>query len=549
MEFLFGIIEQGLSFIIPLVILLGLLIFVHEMGHFLVAKFYGVRVEVFSLGFGKKIFQFKKGDTEYCLSIVPFGGYVKMYGDDPTADIPEDQKAVSFLHKPVGQRIAVVLAGPLMNFFFAILLFFIISMAGEQMINPVVGSIKSDSKAYTSGFRPGDKIVEINGEKVSLWEDVKKKIEYNFDGELNFAVKRQGVEEPVTFTAKTEMTDNPNILSTEDRIGGIQGLTYMAFAPTVGIRHNSVLYKEGLRPLDEIKSVNGKSVETFYELAYIPITPEMTFEVLRKRDTESEPEAVTITASIKNANSLMDLGIEPAGLFVSGFSENSPAKASGLMRGDKLVQVGGEKLNDWEELVGIVSKYEETSGSLNVQVLREGEIREFNINPTVIERTTRTGAKEKSYALGVFAGAGIANLNTTLVRTLNPIKAIGKGVTDTLHWTKITCLSFVRLIQNKVSARSIGGPIMIGQLASKTFQVGLSPFLKIMAIISINLFILNLLPVPVLDGGHLVFFSIEALRGAPLSMRKMEIAQQIGLVLLFGLMALAIFNDVTRLFE
>lgn len=174
---------------------------------------------------------------------------------------------------------------------------------------------------------------------------------------------------------------------------------------------------------------------------------------------------------------------------------------------------------------------------------------DFELVPKKIKQPTPTGKEKDVFAIGVVAGVAHAQPLTFIERTSNPLIAISKGSSDALLWTKNTALSFLRLIQNRVSAKSIGGPIMIGQLASKTFEIGLSPFLKIMAIISINLFILNLLPVPVLDGGHLVFFTIEALRGAPLSMRKMEIAQQIGLVLLMSLMVLAIFNDVSRLFN
>ena len=147
MEWLFNFIQQSLSFLVPLTILLGVLIFVHEMGHFLVAKFYKVKVEVFSLGFGPKIFKFQRGDTTYCISLIPLGGYVKMFGDDPSASdaISDDQKHGSFLHKPVGQRIAIVLAGPLMNFFFAILVFFMVAIVGENMIRPIIGDVQEDS--------------------------------------------------------------------------------------------------------------------------------------------------------------------------------------------------------------------------------------------------------------------------------------------------------------------------------------------------------------------------------------------------------------------
>ncbi|HEX4925403.1 MAG TPA: site-2 protease family protein, partial [Bdellovibrionales bacterium] len=184
--------------------------------------------------------------------------------------------------------------------------------------------------------------------------------------------------------------------------------------------------------------------------------------------------------------------------------------------------------------------------SLKVTLLRDGTERTYNITPQKMTQQTPTGKEEENYALGITTALDFAAPWTFVMRIYNPIKAATWGFEQTLNWTKITALSFLRLIQNRVSAKSIGGPIMIGQLASETFKVGLSPFLKIMAIISINLFVLNLLPVPVLDGGHLVFFGIEAVKGSPLSLRKMEIAQQVGLVLLLALMVFALFNDISR---
>lgn len=159
----------------PFFILLGLLIFVHELGHFLVAKFFGVRVETFSLGFGKKVLSFQRGDTVYCLSAIPLGGYVKMFGDDPSAEVPVDQRSYAFLYKPVMQRVAIVLAGPLMNLFFAIFIFTVIAGLGEEMPGPVVGDVAESTKAFASGFRSGDKITAINNEATPTWVQIKRK--------------------------------------------------------------------------------------------------------------------------------------------------------------------------------------------------------------------------------------------------------------------------------------------------------------------------------------------------------------------------------------
>ncbi|MEI7973198.1 MAG: RIP metalloprotease RseP, partial [Bdellovibrio sp.] len=172
MDSITSLLHSGYTTIVPFIILLGILIFVHEMGHFLVAKWCGVRVEVFSLGFGKKILQYKKGDTNYCISLIPLGGYVKMFGDEVGAQLSASEKKFSFSHKSVGQRIAIVLAGPLMNFFFAILVFALVAFRGEDFRKPVLGDISSSSHAYDLGFRSGDEILRVNTAQIKTWDEV-----------------------------------------------------------------------------------------------------------------------------------------------------------------------------------------------------------------------------------------------------------------------------------------------------------------------------------------------------------------------------------------
>ncbi|MBX9767285.1 MAG: RIP metalloprotease RseP, partial [Bdellovibrionales bacterium] len=213
MEIIVGFLQQGFQFVFALVVLLGILVFVHEMGHFLVAKYFGVRVEVFSLGFGKKLYKRKYGDTEYCLSLIPLGGYVKMYGDDPTADVPENMKKVSFLHKPVGQRIWIVLAGPLMNLFFAILLFSLIAVVGEEMPKPIAGDISPMTEAAKAGFESGDLIQKINGTPVKTWDEFKKILHSIGEGTAKISVERFATKEVKEISAPTKMIPNDNVLS------------------------------------------------------------------------------------------------------------------------------------------------------------------------------------------------------------------------------------------------------------------------------------------------------------------------------------------------
>lgn len=561
MDWLLHFIQQGLSFLIPLIILLGLLIFVHEMGHFLVAKFYKVKVEVFSLGFGKKIFQFQRGETTYCVSLIPLGGYVKMFGDDPTLEVSDEQKEGAFLHKPVGQRIAIVLAGPLMNFFFAILLFFGIAIVGEEMIRPVVGDVALNSPAWEQGFRPGDLIHSVNGKAVVTWNEVKDHIQGAKNKRLSFTVTHKGSDELAVLEAKTSLIDNPDILSTEaqSRIGDIKGLDVLSKIPQIGVpSKDSLAGRAGLQTFDEIIAINQTPIDKWYEFEfflknYTQVEP-LYIEYLRdSRDGKGERQALTAQIQIPDDMvgqlSAEKLGLELSELYISQLSENAPAKKSGLLPGDKILAIDGESISNWVGLMEKVQNYDLEQGNLQLDILRDGQTLTQNITPELMEQNDERGGKQSRYALGIYSNLLQTPTEFITVRTTNPLKALQKGVIDTLYWTQITCLSFLRLLQGSISHRSIGGPIMIGQVASRTFKMGLSYFLKVMAIISINLFIINMFPIPVLDGGHLVFFTLEALRGAPLSMRKMEIAQTIGLILLLSLMALAIFNDITRVFS
>lgn len=263
MNIILHYLNLGFSFVIPFVILLGILIFVHELGHFLVARWCGVRVEVFSLGFGKKILKYKKGDTTYALSMIPLGGYVKMFGEQPGDHIKEDEKTVSFTHKNVWQRIAIVLAGPMMNFLFAIVLFFAVAMIGESARKPVVGDIPQDSLAYRSGFRSGDTLLKINGDiAVRSWEDLQKFLSLKESHDVNFTldVKRADGNRVETLNVTAAAKPNPNILSRFDYIAEVDGLSPYAKGTTVGVPVASPLYTLGLRTGDMITSVNGQPV-------------------------------------------------------------------------------------------------------------------------------------------------------------------------------------------------------------------------------------------------------------------------------------------------
>lgn len=536
----------------------------HELGHFSVAKFFGVRVETFSLGFGRKILRFKRGDTTYALSLIPLGGYVKMYGDDPTKEVPQEERKYSFLHKPVGQKIAIVLAGPLMNLFFAVLIFFILIFKGVEVPAPRVGDVPTDSVAFQMGFRSGDKIKKIGNKSIASWDDAKKIIEQSAELPLSFEVQREDTNESASFTATPTWGETDDVLSLKKRVGTIAGLDTLSSASLVGlVSKDSPAGIAGFHSLDIIQEINGVKIEFFREIApaLTKASASTEFEVKVKglpsdKLADKQPKVRTLTiknwtlpSSTDASAILRSFGIESTELYLMAIKEKSPAELAGLKMGDRVVSLNGSAVTKWEDILQAVKSYKKESNPIAFVVSREGEKLELNIKPEMTQLMNRKLQEEERFTIGIVPAIASTVGEPVIQRTRNPITALIYGIERSIVLTKLTVVGIIKLVTNEVSPRNVAGVITIGRIANQSFEIGFNAFLKIMAVISINLFLLNLLPIPILDGGHLVFFSIEALRGAPLSLRKMEIAQTIGFVLMMSLMAFALFNDIRNIFH
>ncbi len=521
----------------------------------MVARWCGVRVEVFSLGFGKKIFKFKKGDTTYALSLIPLGGYVKMFGEQNGDGISEEDRKFSFTHKNVWQRIAIVLAGPIMNFLFAILVFFAVALIGEDAKTPVAGDVPPASPAYAAGFRSGDKIVSINQKPVTTWEDIQRalSLKESHDLRLDVVVQREGESQTTNISMTAKAEPNPNVLSSYEYVANVEGLSPYSAGTTVGVLENSPLQALGLQTGDMITAINGQKVSYWRQLepllAGLNAKETLTLEVLGLREGDKVEKPITITLapleSIKSY-SLQSLGLESSELYLSKVIENSPAQAAGLHAMDRLLSINNVPLKKWEDVINNIKSFD-GKNAVDISVRREGKLVNLKITPKMTTQMTPAGVEEKRYTIGIAPIANIATPELMILRTSNIGDALIRGTQKTWDVSVMTVMSFVRLFQAKISPKNIGGVISIGQAASETFKIGISQFLQMMAIISVNLFVLNLLPIPVLDGGHLVFYVIELIKGAPLSMKKMEVAQQVGLAILMSLMIFALFNDFTRL--
>ena len=549
MESIGQILHSGYNTIVPFIVLLGILVFVHELGHFLVAKWCGVRVEVFSLGFGKKILQYKRGDTIYCISLIPLGGYVKMFGDEIGAQLPAAERKVSFSHKSVWQRIAIVLAGPLMNFFFAILIFSVIAALGEDFRKPVIGDLSTTSEAYKLGFRPGDEVLRVNTSAVKTWDEFQSALNESANRKTRVEVRRSTSDQLHNLETVPLLKANPNLLSTDSNIGDIPGITSISRSSVVGVRGQSIAQKWGLQTGDRILSVGQRSIQLFREIENALVQLQGTEVIIQveRSNLEDTKEKVPLTVRLPQVSSLRSLGIESPELFLAQVVTGSPAQIGGLQKNDRILKVGSVEPVVWEDILGVVKSYN-GEGPLEFTVERGAEKLNFSLTPTMTRHMTAQGAEEKRFTVGIVPRIEFAQPDWVKVKTSGLGPALHRGWDRTLEISAMTVMGFLRLVQNKISPKNIGGVISIGQAASETFKIGLSQFLQMMAIISVNLFILNLLPIPVLDGGHLLFYTIEALRGAPVSMRKMEVAQQVGLVVLMSLMVFALFNDFSRIF-
>jgi regulator of sigma E protease len=349
--------------ILSAIVVLGVLIFVHELGHFIVAKRKGVGVKKFSLGFGPTLVGKKVGETEYVISAVPFGGYVKMVGEVPDAEIAREDIPGSFPHQSLPRRAAVVVAGPLSNFLFAVFLFFLIFMLGFPVLTATVGEVK----------------------------------------------------------------------------------------------------------------------------------------------------------------------------------EGFPADQAGLQAGDAIIELDGKPVNNWEEMALMIR--ESTRARMMLKVNRGGQLLDIKVEPRIDEASTPFGEKKKVRVIGITPAGDFKK-----ERTLNPFLALYRGLKRTVSLTALIILGIVKLIQGVVPASELGGPLLIAQLAGESARAGLVALLHFMAFLSINLAILNLLPIPVLDGGHLMFFAVEGIYRRPLSVKKKELAQQVGFFIIMLLMVFVFYNDISRIF-
>ncbi len=450
---------SALFIVVAAILLLGPLIAIHEFGHYFVARKLGVKVLVYSIGFGPTILKWtsKKSGIQYQLSALPLGGYVKML-DEREESVAEEDLPYAFNRQHPWKRIAIVAAGPLINLVFAILLFWVLFLPAQEQLNTRVGKVLADTPAAAAQMQVGDKITAIDGTSVSTWE------------KLNFAlVDRVG--------------ETGNIQVQAERAGEIK---------TFNLPIQNFINDQSQSPLDV--------------LGFTPYRPQI-----------------------------------PA--IVSKLSEDGAAIRQGMKEGDQIVAIDDVKMNDWYDVVQVVQASPEKL--LKVDVLRNNQIQQLEVMP----QGKRDNMGNVSGVLGVQSDPGKIVIPEDYKQTIqySPSEALLMAVDKTGQLSSMILNSIVKMVRGLIGLDNLSGPITIAKVAGQSAEMGWQTFISFMALMSVSLGILNLLPIPMLDGGHLVYYFIELIRGKPVSEQIQLVGLKIGMVLLGSMMLLALFNDIMRL--
>ena len=530
-------------------LLLGVLVTVHELGHFLVAKACGVKVLKFSFGFGPKLLGFTKGETEYQIALLPLGGYVKMAGDVPGEELAPEEAHRGFLAQPPLKRMAIVLAGPLFNLVFPVLIYFFVFLGPHEANSTRLGRVAPGTPAAAAGLRSGDHIISVDGDKVRTFDEMAEAFVGRFDRPVSLIVERDGKQFPTQVTPLKFVDASP--FETVER-GRIM-VEANSPIPIVGVPPGSSAEQAGLKTFDRILAINGTPVPDEGSLYVALAKNEGTLELTVQRLSPMEVGAVTLrdpqvvklqVPKQEGQEGLAALGLEPVDLYLSAVLPGSAAATAGLHPGDRLVAFNGEKLNTFNTL----------------------EVKLSGLGKEPFELTWRSADGEHSAKLsqaplkaGDEAGPEKLGLGVSpWYPTRGEVPPLEK-VTVNLAWNEALkqavhvvpkiigqTVMAIASIGHKVPVSSLGGPIMMYQMASRSSELGWDYFLNLMAVISINLGVVNLLPIPILDGFHLVAAMWEGVRRRPIPVRVREVANVIGLAMLVALMLVAMFNDITR---
>jgi regulator of sigma E protease len=547
------------------ILLVSVLIFIHESGHFAFAKIFGVKVITFSVGFGPKIVRLRGKETEYCIGLLPFGGFVKMLEESGTEPILPEDRHRTFESQDLWKRILIVLAGPAMNVLFPVALYTSVFFEDRTFLPPTVGVVLPGRPA-DGKLVPGDRILSIDGKETESFPDVQSIVARRTGTPLHVVVLRDGRTVETTITPADAVQERE--LDIVDHVGRV-GIVPSFPAPVIGVPSpDSPAYRAGLRTFDRVVAINGREVDRLIDLqaalaANRGDTVVLTY--LRPVDASNAmgglcdlavmvPQVATLTpmpkaedsppgagdANDRAADALARGGIEGADLYASFVPAGSSEWRAGLRAGDRLLSLDGAPVRSWElfnaELKRAPRQMHELTWKRDGQAMGgtfqlHGEQWDDELTPRYVFRTT--------HWVPAARGEMVVNPHRFFY-------AVGRGIEETGTVIRFIGVSILRIFQGRISLSNVSGPITLYDIAGEAGAKGPAYFVWAMALISVNLGLINLLPIPVLDGGHLAFFLVEWVRRKPLPLRVREVASLVGMSVLFALMLLAFKNDVER---
>ncbi len=468
---LLGSIGTGLFFIAAFLFVLTTVVFFHELGHFAVARWNGVKISAFSIGFGKELFGFyDKHGTRWRFAMVPLGGYVKFIDDDNAASIPKktledslgeeaEPEEGTFKSKTLGQKAAVVAAGPIANFILAIVIFAGIFLAyGETMLKPVIVGVLENSPAQKAGFQYGDEVVGIDGVQIESIQALQRVVSVSANIKLDIEVLREGKSKHILVT--------PAVKEISDGFEGGQNIGQIG-------------------------------------IDFSPVT---------------------------------EIGL---------VAEGSVAKSAGLLKGDLITHVNGVQMLRYRTLIAVIEG--NANKALSLQVKRDGRPMTLSVTPTAKTIKDDDGKDKVVGSLGIaFSNKGLSYTK----KSYNPITALWKGTTETFFVLRRTVFFMKQIVVGEQSVKNLGGPGKIAYVSGKVAQdYGFMSLFSLIALLSVSIGFMNLLPIPVLDGGHLMFYAIEAIKGSPISESTQEFGFKIGVSLMLMMMLFVFWNDANFYFN
>lgn len=597
-------------------LLLGALIFIHELGHFLVAKLSDVKVDVFSIGFGPALLKKRWGETEYKISAIPLGGYVKMLGEDPEMDAlqndwskkpgkggaaesagdaahgptaggdntaggqPEGAGAAAgsatsaggegstsasaaegtaeklrpghpdwgraLNQKPIWKRTAIVVAGPVFNLLLPFFLFFFMFLGEGELLPSMVGSVQKGGPGWNGGMRAGDQVVKIDGQDVEYWWQFQKAVDHGAGKEMTFTVKRGEQLVDVVATPEPEEVMKLKQVGLTETQGRVRVAPYFT-EPYVWVRPGSVAAIAGLSNWDRVVEVDGKPLLAWFELERrLAQGDAVALKVLRPRSASDEGLGKLLTVSQTVQVVLpegADRGVESAEMAVWSVADGSAAQELGLLKGDRIISLDGQEFLFFDLMMHYLAEKVGEEHTLVWENAQGTSTATFSLAATKTK-----GEFNEERQIVVF---GVENKSSADAPKLVPNES---RLSYALHqtWEKsteaftVTVASIYGLFAGRVPVKDLGGPILIYDMAAKTKDYGWDYFANVMAWLSISLGVVNLLPIPMMDGGHLMFFAIEAITRRPVPMKVREIASYIGLAIIALLMVTVFFNDIVR---